>query len=546
MARIAKLPFRMVRSRSPFDGGKGPMFWLTILVLFLACAYSPFSAAQVSASLSGMITDPLGAAISAASVTVKNLDTGASRVASTDQGGRYRFFALAVGPYEISVTKTGFALAIRSGIRLVVGQDATVDLGLRVGQVSEQIKVVEDSPVVNLTTQDISGLVGEQQVKDLPLNGRSYRSAACTLNPGIVNFTWEKTGGIGVSNSTTANNFSVSGNRPQQNMFLLNGVEFTGAAENNMQPGGTSGQLLGVDAVREFNVLRDSYGAEYGKRPGGASHASSRNRGRINFTALSSSSCATMRSMRPTTSIGVGAALPAQSVRRVARRTDPGEQDIHFRQLRGISPEPASDVGDICPATTLARHARRQRSASAEPLAAIAAGVRAPDFNVGCTASTVWCRAGLPGFQQPATERYGRISARRASITLFPASDTLAAVYTIDDGNDLTATVFDPYSTDILTLREQVFSIEETHTFSPISVEYGAVWLLARRLFLHRRTHARNTGCERSRLLWGIRSARSWWAGAQRRIQPAQLGLAGSNNGSNLTIAAICSPTRIA
>ena len=72
---------------------------------------------------------------------------------------------------------------------------------------------------------------------------------------------------MGVSNSTVGNNFAVSGNRPQQNLFLLNGVEFSGAAENNMQPGGVSQQLLGVDAVREFNVLRDSYGAEYGKRP---------------------------------------------------------------------------------------------------------------------------------------------------------------------------------------------------------------------------------------------------------------------------------------
>src|SRR4029077_12334626 len=84
-----------------------------------------------------------------------------------------------------------------------------------------------------------------------------------------VNFTSQKTGGTGISNSTTANNFAVSGNRPQQNIFLLNGVEYTGAAENNMQPGGSSGMLLGVDAVREFNVQRDSYTAELGKRPGG-------------------------------------------------------------------------------------------------------------------------------------------------------------------------------------------------------------------------------------------------------------------------------------
>ncbi len=122
--------------------------------------------------------------------------------------------------------------------------------------------------MVGVNTADINGLVGEKQVKDLPLNGRSY-DELLTLNPSVVNFTWEKTGGIGVSNSTVGNNFAVSGNRPQQNLFLLNGVEFTGAAENNMQPGGTSQQLLGVDAVQEFNLLADSYGAEYGKRPGG-------------------------------------------------------------------------------------------------------------------------------------------------------------------------------------------------------------------------------------------------------------------------------------
>ncbi len=105
------------------------------------------------------------------------------------------------------------------------------------------------------------------EIESLPLNGRSY-DLLLTLNPGVVNFTSAKTGGVGVSNSTVGNNFAVAGNRPQQNLFLLNGIEFTGAAENNMQPGGTSQLLLGVDAVREFNVLRNTYSAEYGKRPG--------------------------------------------------------------------------------------------------------------------------------------------------------------------------------------------------------------------------------------------------------------------------------------
>ena len=245
-----------------------PNVGVSILGWLCLCVLAPATWAQVSASLSGLVTDPSGAAVSAAKVTARNLDTGFSRETVTGHSGRYQLFALPVGQYEVRVKKDGFREGIQTGIRLLVGQDASVDLVLRLGAVSEEMKVTGDAAIVSVTTQDISGLVGERQVKDLPLNGRSY-DLLLTLNPGIVNFTAEKTGGIGVSNSTTGNNFSVSGNRPQQNLFLLNGVEYTGAAENNMQPGGTSQQLLGVDAVREFNVLRDSYGAEYGKRPGG-------------------------------------------------------------------------------------------------------------------------------------------------------------------------------------------------------------------------------------------------------------------------------------
>src|SRR5580704_4883606 len=239
---------------------------LSFLGLLLGPSFSSLTA-QVSAIVSGTVTDQSGAVVSSATVTVKSVDTGSVRTTSTDDSGIYRVFSLPVGEYEIRAQKPSFTDAVRTGVHLVVGQSATVDLGLRVGGASQEVTVNADAPVVNVVTRDISGLVGEQQIKDLPLNGRSY-DELLTLNPGVVNFTWEKTGGIGVSNSTNGNNFAVSGNRPQQNLFLLNGVEYTGAAENNMQPGSTSGELLGVDAVREFNILRDSYGAEYGKRPG--------------------------------------------------------------------------------------------------------------------------------------------------------------------------------------------------------------------------------------------------------------------------------------
>ena len=161
----------------------------------------------MSASLSGRVTDQSGAVVSGATVTAENLDTELSRTAVTDQAGRYELVALPVGQYEVRAAKSRICGKIRTGILLVVGQDATVDLSLPVGDVNEQVKVVADAPIVNATTQDISGLVGEKEVKELPLNGRSY-DLLVTLNPGIVNFTWEKTGGIGVSNSTTGNNFS--------------------------------------------------------------------------------------------------------------------------------------------------------------------------------------------------------------------------------------------------------------------------------------------------------------------------------------------------
>src|SRR5215467_3571753 len=212
-------------------------FFLFLLTFSLTDV--PLGRAQASSSVTGVVSDATGAPVSSVSVSVENLETRAVRNALTNDTGSYLVLALPVGKYEVKVTKLGFQDAARSGIELSVGQQASVDFRLQVGTVSSEIKVTGDAPIVSTTTRDISGLVAEQQVKDLPLNGRSY-DLLLPLNAGIINFTSQKTGGAGISNSTTANNFAVSGNRPQQNLFLLNGVEFTGAAENNMTPGGTS------------------------------------------------------------------------------------------------------------------------------------------------------------------------------------------------------------------------------------------------------------------------------------------------------------------
>ena len=223
--------------------------------------------AQTDATITGTVRDATNAGLPVASVTIRNIETGAIRKVITDSEGRYAAPALASGRYEIAAERAGFASEIRTGIALVVGQEINVDLTLEIGELKQAIKVEETISAVNLSAQQTSGLVNERQVKELPLNGRSY-DELLTLNPGSVNYSGGRSGGVGTSNSAVGNMFAISGRRPQENLFLLNGIEYTGASVINVTPGGTSGQLLGVDAVREFNVVTDAYGAEYGKRPG--------------------------------------------------------------------------------------------------------------------------------------------------------------------------------------------------------------------------------------------------------------------------------------
>jgi hypothetical protein len=499
---------------------------LSILAFALSCLYVPFSVAQVSASLSGLITDPSGAPVSAASVTAKDLDTGISRTAPTDQSGRYRFFALPVGPYEIRMGKEGFAEGVRSGIRLVVGQDATVDFRLRVGQVSEQVKVTEDAPIVSLTTQDISGLVGERQVKDLPLNGRSY-DLLLTLNPGIVNFTWEKTGGIGVSNSTTGNNFSVSGNRPQQNIFLLNGVEFTGAAENNMQPGGSSQQLLGVDAVREFNVLRDSYDAEYGKRPGGqvtivTQSGTNQLHGSVyeflRNNALDAPNFFDQGSAPPFQRNQFGGSLggPVRANRTFLFGNYEGlRQHLHQTSVAFV-PDDASRASAV-PAVQPLLNLWPESPITACPNSATPCGI-AQFFSSPL---------------QTIREDFGTV---RLDHTV-SSRDSLSAVYTIDDGNDLTATVLDPFSSDILALREQVFSLDETHSFSASTINVARLGYSRAGYFFTGLPTPGTPAASVPGFLSGNQVGAVVVGGSAASNPQAAIGLAGSNNGSNLRIA---------
>ena len=239
---------------------------ITFIAIFIA-SISPALAQVVGGTITGTVHDKTGAAIVGVTVVVRQIETGASRTLTTDADGRYYAPSVPVGNYVVTATLDGFQTDQRSGISLAIGQSLQVNFDLGVQKVEQEVVVEAQQDSVNNTTQQTSGLINERQVKELPLNGRSY-DRLLTLNPATVNYTAQRSGGIGTSNSSVGNMFSVSGRRPQDNLFLLNGIEYTGASLINVTPGGTSGELLGVDAVREFNVASDSYGASYGKRDG--------------------------------------------------------------------------------------------------------------------------------------------------------------------------------------------------------------------------------------------------------------------------------------
>jgi hypothetical protein len=241
---------------------------LSRLFVFIVLAGALAAKAQVvGATLSGAVHDASGASLAQATVVVRQVETGATRTLTTDSEGRFFAPSVPIGSYTVSAVHDGFETQQQTGIVLAVGQSLQLNFVLGLASVQQQVVVVDSGETVNTTTQQTAGLIDERQVKELPLNGRSY-DELLTLNPATVNYTNQRSGGIGTSNSSVGNMFAVSGRRPQDNLFLLNGIEYTGASLINVTPGGTSGQLLGVDAVREFNVVSDTYGATYGKRNG--------------------------------------------------------------------------------------------------------------------------------------------------------------------------------------------------------------------------------------------------------------------------------------
>ncbi len=236
----------------------------TVTLFLVSLFASHVAMAQVTtASILGTAKDETGAVLPGVTVTVTNQETGIARVVFTDDAGRYRAAQLALGDdYRIEAELTGFQKSIRQGISLTLGREAVVDLLMTIGDIAEQIVVQGEAPLIQSTNASVSGHIDQRQMRELPLNSRSYIDLSL-LQAGTL----QSRTGVSDSLGDGGTTLTVAGARPTATTFLLDGTSTTSV--RGKAPASVAGVALGVDSIREFEVITSPYSAEYGRGTGG-------------------------------------------------------------------------------------------------------------------------------------------------------------------------------------------------------------------------------------------------------------------------------------
>ena len=208
----------------------------------------------------GNVTDQTGAAVSGASVIVTDLQRGTMRSLTTTQAGDYVAPNLESGLYKVRVEAKGFRSSERTAIQVTVASDAQIDFSLQTGQATETVVVTEQAPLIDTTSSTLGGSLSNEEINDLPLNGRNYENLL-QLRPGVIRYPG---GGF----STT----STNGLRAEDNAYIVDGLfnsePFSGQSIiNGAGIAGDSATILPVDAIQEFNLIENPP-AEYGWKPG--------------------------------------------------------------------------------------------------------------------------------------------------------------------------------------------------------------------------------------------------------------------------------------
>src|SRR5262245_39050753 len=237
----------------------GLLYLIGVFLLSLSGAVVVQAQTSTVGSISGTVRDQKGSAVPNAPVVVKEERTGLSRTVATDENGFFSVLSLPAGVYSVSTTPQGFKKTVNEKVELHVSENLAITLVVQVGEVSETIVVTDETPQVSTTGGDISSLVSEKQVTELPLNGRNY-AALVTVIPGISTAGSFATRGTGLDSNI---DMAVNGNQSNTNMWTVDGV-------NNMDVGSNATLLVfpSIDAIAEFKVERNSFSAEYGQAQG--------------------------------------------------------------------------------------------------------------------------------------------------------------------------------------------------------------------------------------------------------------------------------------
>jgi hypothetical protein len=263
---LGGMPLTMSFNSKPEEVGMLKKFGLQAIVFLISVGFLVVNAQTPTVgTMSGIVRDSSGAAVPKAEVVIQQEGTGFSRTVNADENGNYLASSLPPGKYTVSTAPAGFKKTVVAGVDLHVSENRVVNLDLQVGQVTETVTVSSDLAPVETRSGDVSSLISEKQITELPLNGRNYSQLALMV-PGVSPVTQAGAGGAFAARGTGLDggvDMSVNGNGSNQNLWTVDGV-------NNMDVGSNRTLLVfpSIDTIQEFRVVRNSFSAEYGQAQG--------------------------------------------------------------------------------------------------------------------------------------------------------------------------------------------------------------------------------------------------------------------------------------
>jgi len=250
------------------------------LILVMLCAIFalnlPVNAQVVGATVSGTVTDPGGKLVPDAKITLTNTEQGFVRTIVSNHGGAYSVPNVVPGSYDIKVEALGFRTEVKKGLNLTVGEQPTINFGLKVASLDTSIIVEDATSEIEVGNSALSDVVSGETIRELPLNGRDWTQMAA-LEPGTATIRSQPNAQTSTSsrgNRGFGQQLTIAGGRPQLNTYRIDGINVNDYS--NSSPGNSAGLSLGADAIGEFSVISSNYSATYGNTAGGVINAITR------------------------------------------------------------------------------------------------------------------------------------------------------------------------------------------------------------------------------------------------------------------------------